>query len=132
MQLRAGELGVNRKEPGAGARFEHEVVGRDRRRHTGDDTEFDRRRELLERLALFGVGRCGADNAHRWCKLRGGDGVRALLLGIDRILRTGVFRISEKRRQNVRRCSRFGMSAVDLSIHRAQWRSEPARIRGCR
>ena len=96
MQLRASELGINRKEPRASRGFEHEIVGRDRRRYAGDETEFDRRGELLERLALLGAARmrrnerreffqhseectarCGA-LAHRRCKLAQEQNLRRL------------------------------------------------------
>ena len=55
----AGELGKDGEEPGAGRGLEHEVGGRDRRGDARDEAERDRRRELLERLALLGAARMG-------------------------------------------------------------------------
>ena len=55
----AGKLRENGKQPGAGRRFQHVVGGRDHGGRAGGESEWDRRRELLQRLALLraaGVG----------------------------------------------------------------------------
>ncbi len=56
----ARKIGEGGEQAGAGRRLEHEVTGGDRRGAGRDEPERDRRRELLERLALLraaGVGR---------------------------------------------------------------------------
>ena len=55
----AGKLGEDGEQPGAGRGLQHEVGRRDRGGGTGREAERDRRRELLEHLALFGAARMG-------------------------------------------------------------------------
>ena len=59
-QARAGELGMDGEQAGAGGRFQHRVGGRQRRGAGGDMRDRQRRRQLLQGLALgraLGVGR---------------------------------------------------------------------------
>ena len=59
-QARAGEFGMDGEQAGAGGRFQHRVGGRQRRGAGGDMRDRQRRRQLLQGLALgraLGVGR---------------------------------------------------------------------------
>ncbi len=68
----AGDLGEDGEQPGAGRGFQHPIGRRDRPRRRGREAKRDRRRELLERLALLGATRVGGEKArdlreHRQC-----------------------------------------------------------------
>ena len=56
-QSAARELGEDGEQARAGRRLEHEIGRADRSSAGGDKPERDRRRELLQRLALFGTSR---------------------------------------------------------------------------
>ena len=64
-ERRAGELGEDREQAGAGGRLQHDVGRRDRGRDAGRIAQRDRRRELLKRLALFGAARVGRKKRRR-------------------------------------------------------------------
>ena len=66
-QRAAGQFGEDGEQPGASGRLEHPIGGRDGGRGVRRDPERDRRRELLERLALLGAARVGGEKA---CDLR--------------------------------------------------------------
>ena len=53
----SGEFGEDGEKARAGRRLQHEIGGRDRGGGGGGEAERDRRRELLQRLALFGAAR---------------------------------------------------------------------------
>ena len=55
----AGEFGENRQQARAGGGLQHQVGGGDRRRGGGGEAQPDRRRELLQRLALLGAAGMG-------------------------------------------------------------------------
>ena len=54
-ERRAGHLGEDGEQAGAGRRLQHEIARRERGRDAGDKAERDRRRELLKGLALLGA-----------------------------------------------------------------------------
>ncbi len=53
----ARQLGEDGEQPGTRGGFEHHVVRRDGGRSRGHEAEWDRGRELLQRLALFRAAR---------------------------------------------------------------------------
>ena len=59
----AREFGQNGEQAGPGRRFQHAVGWRDRSCRAGGKPQRDRRRELLERLALLGAARMGGEKA---------------------------------------------------------------------
>ena len=68
----AGDLGEDGEQPGAGRGFQNPIGCRDGRRGGDREAKRDRRRELLERLALLGATRVGGEKArdlreHRQC-----------------------------------------------------------------
>src|SRR6185437_9589193 len=70
----AGELGEDGEEARSGRGFEHEIAGRERGSPRGDEPKADRRRELLQRLALLGAAGLRwhePGDLRQHCELRG-------------------------------------------------------------